>query len=88
MESQTITGVELHHSWGSLRELIRRNMTLKDAPELFCFGLLKEVDIPHLIAQLTPRTVTVHDPDIQSEWDLSCLQDWYHLFGEEFTLTQ
>lgn len=88
LETEIIAEVELHHCWGSLHELVRENMTLQDAPELFCFGLLKEFDIAHLIATVAPRPVTVHDPSVKEEWHFSQLQAWYRLFGKEFTLSR
>ncbi len=50
LEPTTIGQVELHDSPTSLKQVIQQNWTLRQAPELFCFGLLKEFDIEHLTA--------------------------------------
>jgi hypothetical protein len=34
----------------SLRELIEKNVSVMDAPELFCFGLLEKFDLDGLKA--------------------------------------
>ncbi len=75
--------VELLDSWGSLHELVQRNMSLEEAPELFCFGLLKTIDIPELIALMAPRRVTVHPADERTVFHLARLATWYRLFGED-----
>jgi hypothetical protein len=43
---------------GSLREVITGNLTVMDRPEQFCFGLLREFDVPQLQALVAPRPVT------------------------------
>ena len=58
VEPQAIAEVELQDSWHSVKEFINRNFELKDAPELGCFGLLYEFDIPQLEAMVAPRIVT------------------------------
>ena len=57
LEPNAIAGVELHGSFGSLREIITKNMAVNEAPDLFCFGLLERFDIPQLTALVAPRTV-------------------------------
>ena len=42
-QGQAITG-----SLKSLHEVIDQNWTVNEKPELFCFGLLKQFDIPQL----------------------------------------
>jgi hypothetical protein len=37
----------------SLHEVLERDLTTQDAPELFCFGLLEYFDVPQL-AKLRP----------------------------------
>ena len=44
-------------SLGSLKEVIEQNMSLHEAPELFCFGLLEEFDLCQLVALVAPRPV-------------------------------
>ena len=41
----------------SLKEVIQQNMTVDQAAELFCFGLLEWFDIPQLAALAAPRPV-------------------------------
>lgn len=50
LEPTTVGQVELHDSPTSLKQVIQRNWSLRQAPELFCFGLLKEFDITYLAA--------------------------------------
>ena len=40
--------VELQGSLTSLKELIQKNRPVNEMPEMFCFGLLKEFDMPQL----------------------------------------
>jgi hypothetical protein len=58
VEPQAIAEVELQNSWNSVKEFIDRDFELKDAPELGCFGLLHEFDIPQLEVMVSPRIVT------------------------------
>ena len=41
-----------------LKEVIEKNWSVTDKPELFCFGLLETFDIPQLEALANPRTIT------------------------------
>ena len=45
---EAIGTLTTHRARASLRELIEENLAVDDAPEQFCFGLLKEFDIPQL----------------------------------------
>ena len=63
VETDLIVGLGLQNPWGSLKRLIEENMTAEDAPEQFCFGLLKEFDVPQILALVAPRPVVVEDPD-------------------------
>lgn len=49
-QSDGLASVTLHGSLKSLRQVIERNIAVNQQPELFCFGLLEEFDIPQLIA--------------------------------------
>jgi hypothetical protein len=49
LESRAITSVELRRSCRSLREVIANDRPFEFAPSLFCFGLLKEFDIPRIV---------------------------------------
>ena len=57
LETDAISGLRLDESFSSLREIIDRDLGVNQAPELFCFGLLEQFDIPQ-IAALTRGTVT------------------------------
>ncbi|MEW4529548.1 acetylxylan esterase [Maioricimonas sp. JC845] len=55
---KSIGSIELHDSMESLSEVIEENLPVTAAPELFCFGLLKEFDVPLLTRMAGPETVT------------------------------
>jgi len=55
LEPELISGVELQGGMASLREVIDESLEVSQAPELFCFGLLKECDIPLQEQLLAPR---------------------------------
>lgn len=57
-----IADVTLSESLGSLHEVIERDWTYDQAPELFCFGLLEEFDIASLVALVAPRPVRFKSP--------------------------
>ena len=42
----------------SLREVITGDLTVMQRPEQFCFGLLREFDLPQIKALVAPRSVT------------------------------
>jgi hypothetical protein len=50
VETGAIRQAKLVRPLTSLREVIQRDMTFVDAPELFCFGLLEQFDMPQLNA--------------------------------------
>jgi hypothetical protein len=52
LNRDTIGQLDLRESLGSLKEVIQRDWTVEQAPELFCFGLLKQFDISTLKAML------------------------------------
>ena len=54
MEDKAVGRIDLRPALGSLKEVIERNWTVEQAPELFCFGQLEQFDIPALKALLTP----------------------------------
>ncbi|MBN1422096.1 MAG: hypothetical protein JXP34_25205, partial [Planctomycetes bacterium] len=55
LEDKAIAGVETRGALGSLREVIEKDWTVDEKPELFCFGLLESFDIPQLAALVAPR---------------------------------
>jgi dienelactone hydrolase len=50
VETDAVRDAKLVRPLTSLREVIQRDMTVQDAPELFCFGLLEQFDMPQLTA--------------------------------------
>ncbi len=54
LDNNAIGSHSLSGAFGSLKEIITKNITEEQAPELFCFGLLESFDIPQLEA-LTAR---------------------------------
>jgi hypothetical protein len=61
LEPEAITGVEMHESLSSLKDIIQSDKVVNDAPEYFCFGLLEQFDLPHLKALVAPREVNIAD---------------------------
>jgi hypothetical protein len=59
LETDAIAGVKLAHAITSLKEPIERNLTVEDAPEQFCFGLLESFDVPQLRALVEPRPISM-----------------------------
>lgn len=59
LEEKAIAGLELRQPLNSLRELIEKNIGVNQQPELFCFGLLEQFDVPQLRALVAPRAVVV-----------------------------
>src|SRR5262249_40918834 len=56
LEPDAIAALETRKAMASLREIIEKDLTAEQTPELFCFGLLDEFDIPQ-IAAIAPRPV-------------------------------
>jgi hypothetical protein len=56
-----VSGAELNGSLDSLKEVIEKNWSFQNAPELFCFGLLEAFDCKQLAALVAPRPVNSHD---------------------------
>ena len=62
LEPKAIACVELHQPLTSLHEVIESSMSVKDVPELFCFGLLKHFDIPQIVELGSPREAEFVEP--------------------------
>jgi len=76
--------LEITGSLGSLHEVLERNGGVDQTPELFCFGLLEQLDIVQIAALMAPRQVVVVDPSERSRQTLAELKDWYGLWGKTF----
>jgi hypothetical protein len=57
LETDAISGLRLEESFGSLHEILERDLGANQTPELFCFGLLEAFDIPQIAALVSPRPV-------------------------------
>jgi hypothetical protein len=57
LEPKGIDTLEFHGALGSLKEIIVKNWTVDQRPELFCFGLLEAFDIKQLEALIAPRPI-------------------------------
>jgi hypothetical protein len=74
----------LHESFGSLKEVIETDLAYPKAPELFCFGLLRDFDIPQLAATVAPRPVAFIKPSDRAKAELAELKAWYATLGQPF----
>jgi len=54
-DPDAIADVKLVRPLTSLREVLDRDLTFPDAPEMFCFGLLEYFDMPQLAALSAQR---------------------------------
>jgi hypothetical protein len=68
--------LQLHDSFGSLKEVIERNLGADQAPELFCFGLLQAFDIKQMVAMLAPRRVVFVQPSARVVAELGSLSNY------------
>ena len=50
LETKAIAGYATESAFKSLHEILEQNLSVDQAPELFCFGLLESFDIPQLAA--------------------------------------
>lgn len=58
LEPDAISGVQTIDGWRTLREVLDRNISAQQMPEMFTFGLLAEFDIPQIEQLIAPRAVT------------------------------
>ena len=57
LEPEAVAGLRMDESFGSLKEIIERDLDARDAPELFCFGLLEAFEMDDIRALVAPRPV-------------------------------
>jgi len=62
LETEAISGLRLEESFRSLHDIIERDIEARQAPELFCFGLLEAFDIDDIAALVAPRPVEFVGP--------------------------
>jgi hypothetical protein len=84
LEEKAIGRIELHDSMGSLKEVIEKNWSVNQFPELFCFGLLEAFDIKHLAAVVAPREAAFVKAGDRAKTELADLAAWYRLLGKDF----
>ena len=84
LEEKAVGQVELHGSLGSLREVIEKNWSVTEKPEMFCFGLLEAFDIKQLAALVAPRPVRFINASNRAKTELPELTTWYRLLGGKF----
>ena len=83
LEPEAVAGVSLRQPLGSLKEVIERNRTVMQMPELFCFALLEHFDIKQLAALVAPRPVEVIKPSKRARAEWAGLDAWSALLAEE-----
>ena len=71
MEPEAISSVSLIGSMGSLKQVIEDNQSVNQAPELFCFGLLKAFDIKQIVELAGKKKVQFIDPSDRVKQELS-----------------
>ena len=59
LEATAIGELDLQRPLNGLKDVIEKNMTLEQAPELFCFGLLERFDMPQLCDVVATRSIRV-----------------------------
>ena len=84
IEEQAISGVQMHGSNGSLKQVIEAGGSADKMPEQFCFGLLETTDIPQLAALVAPREIRFAEPSDRAKTELASLKSWYKQLGKEF----
>jgi hypothetical protein len=88
LETSAISELDLHGSFGSLKEIIEQNLTAENAPELFCFGLLEHFDVAQLVALVAPRQVHFREPSARVRHEIGPVRETYAVLGIEFDPTQ
>ncbi|MEK6236071.1 MAG: hypothetical protein N2C14_15300, partial [Planctomycetales bacterium] len=81
IETKTVAGIEATGSFGGLKEIIEQNQAVNQAPELFCFGLLREFDVRDVAALVAPRPVTFRGPSDRVRKEFGDPGAWKKLRG-------
>jgi len=84
LEPSAIGGLRLEEAFGSLHEIIERDLAANQTPELFCFGLLEAFDVPQMVALAAPARVEFPAPSPRARQALAGLDDLYKLLGVDF----
>jgi hypothetical protein len=84
LEEKAIDALELHQPLATLKQIIEENGSVASTPELFCFGLLEQCDIPQMHALVAPRPVRWEDASPRLKEELADLPKWYSALGGQF----
>jgi hypothetical protein len=84
LEEKAIAALELHKSYGSLKEILEAGLGVDKAPELFCFGLLEAFDVKQLVALVAPRPVAFVTTSDRAKSELADLKAHYSKLGVDF----
>ena len=88
IDVDAIAKVELHRSYGSLKEVIETNSSADRTPEMFCFGLLKQCDLKQIAALIVPREVVIHNAGDRAKAEFEPLSALYGMSGRKFNPTR
>lgn len=71
VEPEAISNAHLIGSMGSLKQIIEDNQAVNQAPELFCFGLLKKFDIKQIVELAGTQKIQFIEPSDRVKQELS-----------------
>lgn len=71
IEPGAFSSVSLQAAMGSLKQVIEEDQSVNQAPELFCFGLLKQFDIKQLVELAEADKVQFIEPSERVKQELS-----------------
>src|SRR5439155_16584359 len=83
LNEEAFSSVTLHEPLGSLKEIIEKNTSFEQMPELFCFGLLEQFDVKQLAALVAPRSLRIVTPGERAKKELADLKKWYAVLGQD-----
>ena len=83
LETDAIDVVKVSAPFGSLKEIIERDIRVDQAPELFCFGLLQRFDMLQIAALVAPRSLEIHDGSTRAKKELAGLESWWKRLGRQ-----
>ncbi len=77
LQPALITRTSLEQSYGSLKEVLEKDLDIRDGPELFCFGLLERFDLIQLAALAAPSPIKFIEASPRVQAEFAPLGDWY-----------
>jgi hypothetical protein len=83
LEKTYIGSLELTNPLGSFKEIIETNRIVQTSPELFCFGLLEQIDVKQLAALVAPRPIKIKQPSERAKMEFGELKGFYKVFGSD-----